>query len=77
MTREAPGTLSVLDGTERIDVPAERLDAVASDWTPGGALFDGQVGLRTLRVGVRRDGGAVLGGKRHHERWYQRKTEDS
>ena len=58
MTREAPGTLSVLEGTERIDVPAERLDAVASDWTPGGVLFDGQVGLRKLRVGVRRDGNA-------------------
>ena len=52
----APGTLSVLDGGARTDVTAERLDAVTADWTPGGRLFEGQVGLRAVRASVRRDG---------------------
>ena len=52
----APGTLVVFDDERRTDVPAERVDGVASDWTPGTWLFKGHVDGTPLQVAVERAG---------------------
>ena len=51
-----PGTLVVLDGETRTDVPAERTDAVTSAWTPGEWLFEGELDGAPLAIAVERSG---------------------
>ncbi len=48
------GTLVVVEGDSRTRVTAQRLGLVASDWTPGRALFEGSVDGTPLSVAVSR-----------------------